>query len=270
MGKRAAAGRRKAAAVSALAATALMLPLWLAGCNDPSVPAPPPNSGIIDGGQQPAVTGTSEGPAPQADGPLAPETTAPATPSPPDTGGFAGSFPSSTPEDSTPPPDASRKPEVKDPDVPAGPSGNAGGQQEVTAYFVLIDDGGSNGVRFGCNDSLVGVRQANSGLQQEPLPAAINALLDGGGERDGTASPVTAYSALSGSDLKFLSGSFDGTTVTVYLAGTVRPGGACDIPRVEAQLTQTAVAAVGAIRAEIYINGRSLGEVLRPAGSGEN
>jgi hypothetical protein len=71
------------------------------------------------------------------------------------------------------------------------------------------------------------------------------------------------YSALSGSDLKFLSGSFDGTTVTVYLAGTLSMGGVCDLPRVEAQLTQTAVSAVGAIRAEIYVNGTSLAEALR-------
>jgi hypothetical protein len=37
----------------------------------------------------------------------------------------------------------------------------------------------------------------------------------------------------------------------------------CDFPRVEAQLTQTAVAAVGAIRAEIYVNGQPLKEALR-------
>lgn len=264
------AGSRRAGAVSALAATALMLPLWLAGCNDPSVPAPPPSSRLVDGGQQPAITSTPEGHAPQPDVPLAPETTAPATPGPSDPSGFADSMPSSTPDVSFPPlPDASGEPLVKDPAVPAGPSGVAGRKQEVAAYFVLIGDGGSNGVRFGCNDSLVGVRQPDSGLQ-EPLAAAVNAVLDGGGERSGTASPEATYSALSGSDLKFLSGSFDGTTVTVYLAGTVRVGGACDVPRVEAQLTQTAVAAVGAVRAEIYVNGRSLGEVLRPVESESN
>jgi hypothetical protein len=71
------------------------------------------------------------------------------------------------------------------------------------------------------------------------------------------------YNALANSRLKFLSGSFDGTTVTVYLAGTLRPGGACDLPRLEAQLTQTAVAAAGAIRAEIYVNGSRLSEALK-------
>jgi hypothetical protein len=144
--------------------------------------------------------------------------------------------------------------QVPDPDTPV--PGTAAGTQSVTAYYVLLDDGGGSGVRFGCNDSLVGVRRSNA-ESAEPLPAAIGALLDGSDPPIGD-----VYNSLSGSTLDFLSGSFDGTTVTVYLAGTVRPGGVCDIPRIEAQLTQTAVAAVGAIRAEIYVNGVGLTEAL--------
>ena len=133
-------------------------------------------------------------------------------------------------------------------------SGRSAGTGTVTAYYVLIDDGGAGGVRFGCNDSLAGIRRPVQG-PVEPLPAAMRALLDGT-TADGL------YNSLSASDLTFLSGSFDGTTVTVYLSGTIRLGGACDIPRVEAQLTQTAVASVGAIRAEVYINGAPLAEAL--------
>lgn len=126
----------------------------------------------------------------------------------------------------------------------------------VTAYYVLLDDGGSGGVRFGCNDSLVGTRHAIPGAA-EPLPTAMRALLDG------SAAPADGlYNSLSASTLEFLAGSFDGTTVTAYLAGTIRPGGTCDIPRIEAQLTQTAVSSVGAIRAEIYVNGVGLTEAL--------
>ena len=125
----------------------------------------------------------------------------------------------------------------------------------VTAYYVLLDDGGASGVRFGCNDSLAGIRRSVAG-SAEPLTAAMRALLDGSAV-DGL------YNALSASTLTFLSGSFDGTTVTVYLSGTIRPGGVCDIPRVEAQLTQTAVASVGAIRAEVYVNGTPLADALR-------
>lgn len=135
----------------------------------------------------------------------------------------------------------------------------------LTAYYVLLDDGGSSGVRFGCNDSLVGLARAAPGT--EPLlTAAMNALLQGAGDAGIPLDPIEVsdvYNALDGSDLTFLSGSFDGTTVTVYLAGTLSLGGACDVPRVEAQLTHTAVAAVGAIRADVYVNGQPLSEVLR-------
>jgi hypothetical protein len=141
-------------------------------------------------------------------------------------------------------------------------SGKAAELQTVTAYYVLVDDGGSNGVRFGCNDSLVGVAHSSS-AGEDTLAAAVRALLDPEAEAEQSQPSPEVYNALSGSDLKFLSGSFDGTTVTVYLAGQLSMGGVCDVPRVEAQLTHTAVTAVGAIRAEIYVNGLTLAEALR-------
>jgi hypothetical protein len=112
-------------------------------------------------------------------------------------------------------------------------------------------------VRFGCNDSLVAVHDADPSIR-EPLQAAMSQLLSG----RGTPPPSGLYNALASSTLQYVSGYFDGTTVVVNLTGSVRPGGVCDIPRVEAQLTHTAVTAVGAIRAEIYINGVSLAQVL--------
>lgn len=142
-----------------------------------------------------------------------------------------------------------------------GPTNTPAAPHTVTAYYVLLDDGGRNGVRFGCNDSLVGVSHETSAAG-EALPAAVGALIDPPGSAAVGGPEADLYNALASSRLKFLSGSFDGTTVTVYLAGTLRPGGACDLPRLEAQLTQTAVAAVGAIRAEIYVNGFTLAEVL--------
>jgi hypothetical protein len=62
--------------------------------------------------------------------------------------------------------------------------------------------------------------------------------------------------------LQYVSGYLDGATVVVNLTGTVQPGGTCDIPRIDAQLTHTAVTAVGAIRAEIYVDGVRLADVL--------
>ncbi|WP_223993104.1 GerMN domain-containing protein [Arthrobacter sp. NicSoilB11] len=141
--------------------------------------------------------------------------------------------------------------------APAGPRASAAATAPpVTAYFVMVDDGGRHGIRFGCNDSLVASAPL-AGAGDGRLKAAIAALLDGGQQADGL------YNALGGSRLKFLSGSFDGTTVTVYLAGALKPGGTCDLPRIDAQLTQTALEAVGAVRADIYINGKTLADSLK-------
>lgn len=274
------ASRRRATQRATAAALALVLPLWLGACSsgtdfpagtaasertaapdEPLAPVPqpqaaPPAGTLGNGG--PAVDPAPSGGAPagaSADGAGAQPGN---TPSAGSSGPAAGSGSAGQSQTTVPgtgpakgPPSSSQAPAPDDP-----PRGDTAGTQAVTSYYVLLDDGGSSGVRFGCNDSLVGVRRANA-TPADPLPAAIGALLDG------SEPPIAdVYNSLSGSTLDFLSGSFDGTTVTVYLAGTIRPGGVCDIPRIEAQLTQTAVSAVGAIRAEIYVNGVGLAEAL--------
>ena len=131
----------------------------------------------------------------------------------------------------------------------------------VIAYYVLPADGGSHGVRFGCNDSLVALPAAGP-ASGDALASSVAALLDSPQTPQAPGMP-RPYNALAGSRLTFLSGSFDGTTVTLYLAGSLRPDSPCDAPRIEAQLTQTAVAAVGAMRADIHVNGRSLADALK-------
>ncbi|MEV8084443.1 hypothetical protein [Pseudarthrobacter oxydans] len=267
------AGRRRAGLRTAAAAS-LALPLWLGACaaGAPLEPTPaPPAPLAISSSTQAAPPPVAPSPQPQdaartetaapparslnqasagfsagAAGPSAPapdvstpSTPAPGTEAPQDLGGAAVLR-------------ASGKP---------GPTGTPAAPHTVTAYYVLLDDGGRNGVRFGCNDSLVGVPHETS-VAGEALPAAVGALIHPPGSAAAGGPEADLYNALASSRLKFLSGSFDGTTVTVYLAGSLRPGGACDLPRLEAQLTQTAVAAVGAIRAEIYVNGLTLEEVL--------
>ena len=274
------ASRRSATQRAAAAALALVLPLWLGSCaagtdfpagtaasertaapDEPLTPVPqpqaaPPAGSLGSAGPtaSPAPSGGAPAGAPSDGAGTQPGNTPSAGSSGPAVGsGSAGQAQATVPGTGPAkgPPPSSQAPAPDDP-----PRGNAAGTQAVTAYYVLLDDGGSSGVRFGCNDSLVGVRRANA-ESASPLPAAIGALLDG------SAPPIAdVYNSLSGSALDFLSGSFDGTTVTVYLAGTIRPGGVCDIPRIEAQLTQTAVSAVGAIRAEIYVNGVGLAEAL--------
>ncbi len=124
-------------------------------------------------------------------------------------------------------------------------------------YYVAIDDGGARGVRFGCNDSLVPIRGV--AVPGDPLSVALGRLLEAGMPVD---SDAALYDALADSSLRYLSGYMSGATVVVNLSGSLRPGGVCDIPRIQAQLTQTIVSASGASRAEIYVNGRTLTEAL--------
>jgi len=232
------------------AAAAGCVALLLAGCSAAPLPGRVPITSAT------GETGTS------AAEPPAPASTANA-------GADAG-----TPSGRTLPGAENQQPAAASPDAGGGPdatvsssspepAGTAGttvpvGATTVTAYFVLLDDGGRHGVRFGCNDSLVGSPQG-SAAGDDPLKTAMNTLLRPG-QKAGN-----LYNALGTSRLRFLSGSFDGTTVTVYLAGTLNPGGACDLPRVEAQLTQTALGAAGGVRAAVYINGELLDDYLKQA-----
>ncbi|MEN8582517.1 GerMN domain-containing protein [Burkholderia sp. RS01] len=270
--------RRAAAAV-----LCLLFPLWLGSCAPLPVSAP---GGSADAAAPAAAPAPQPRPAPPVSPPE--EGAPPAAATGPAEGSGSGSAAASgqgagigpgaadVPAPASGPPATAAGPAIQDlpsagaPDAPAsaaapkatGPKNTAPGAGAVAAagtavYYVALDDGGTSGVRFGCNDSLVAVHDADPSIR-EPLHAAMSRLLSGPG-----APPATGlYNALSSSTLQYVSGYLDGTTVVVNLTGSVQPGGVCDIPRIEAQLTQTAVTAVGATRAEIYVNGVSLAEVL--------
>lgn len=283
------AGRRPKS-MTAIAAACLVLSLWLAGCT--SDPGTLPSAGDTS---SPPVVGPS-GPARDAavdeasDAPSATSTAsgsgtatrpdALATSSTPSSSSGAGSGSSSgsrsdsgsgsgddgtgvapTPGPSTavaPLPVATPSPS---PTAVAPVARAATVPQDLNlgpaVYYVAVDDGGARGVRFGCNDSLVPVRGALA--PGDPLTLALSRLLEAGMPMDTGAG---LYDSLANSSLHFVSGYISGATVVVNLSGTLRPGGVCDIPRIEAQLTHTVVSASGASRAEIYVNGKTLAEAL--------
>ena len=283
-------GRTRRAAAAVLC---LLFPLWLGSC----APLPAsPSGGSADAAAPAAASAPQPRPAPPVSPPE--EAAPPAAATGPAEGSGYGSAAASgqgpgigpgpavdVPAQASGPPATARPPAaagpaIQDlpsagaPDAPASaaapkatgprntaPGAGAGGEPGAAAgtavYYVALDDGGTSGVRFGCNDSLVAVHDADPSIR-EPLHAAMSRLLSGPG-----APPASGlYNALSSSTLQYVSGYLDGPTVVVNLTGSVQPGGVCDIPRIEAQLTQTAVTAVGATRAEIYVNGVRLAEVL--------
>ncbi|MFJ4169831.1 hypothetical protein ACIPY3_09990 [Paenarthrobacter sp. NPDC089714] len=285
---------------TAIAAACLMASCFVAGCT-PS-PEASPGGGVLSGTASPTAAGpypsglspsnpvASPTPSTFTDGSAvssAPGQSAPASaispsPSPASTASGPGTGTTSSAPTSPPTPDAAVGPSTAPASsapytsAPSAPSTSAPATSQGAAvpaaraaaaqppadlgpavYYVAINDGGSRGVRFGCNDSLVAVRGA--AVPGDPLTVALGRLLGAGMPLDNDAA---LYDSLAASSLQFVSGYVSGSTVVVNLTGSLRPGGVCDIPRIEAQLTHTVVSASGATRAEIYINGMTLDVAL--------
>lgn len=265
---------------AAAVAAAFMLPLWLGACSLPAAPSsegptvaaeglpdpqPLPAPFPLAPSAEPMLTATASVPAKKPGGNIAPQAGAHSDASAQgaatvDGGGSGKLLPGGTASGSAA---SGSSGESGDGNRTAPEATAAGGQAALSGglptgtpvYFVSLDDGGSTGVRFGCNDSLVPVFHSTAGTE-DPLRTALGILLGGGDPPDGL------YNSLDDSSLEYVSAYFDGTTVVVNLTGTIRPGGTCEFPRLEAQLTHTAVSAVGASRAEIYVDGRPLADIL--------
>lgn len=282
---------------TAIAAACLMFSTWVVGCTGAPEAAPPSSSGAVSAEPGPgAGPSRSQSPDTPVSNSISPtgsptaQSTPPASPPPTadpgKTGTAAPSTPGSSPGSGGAAPGSGDSGAGSVGSAPALPSQGAGSppnagtavepspgtsgspptsdtaraavvppQMELgpAVYYVAINDGGSRGVRFGCNDSLVPIRgPASSG---DPLTVALGRLLGAGLPVDNDAA---LYDSLAASSLHFVSGYVSGSTVVVNLGGSIRPGGVCDIPRIEAQLTHTVVAASGASRAEIYVNGMTL------------
>ncbi|MBT2587801.1 GerMN domain-containing protein [Arthrobacter sp. ISL-95] len=256
-----------------IAAACLLVGLLVAGCttapSGSADPAPLPTVSVTPRTPSPSTVPTAPTPAASEPAPSVPPPTSSGTPSvavpaAPPSPAAPTPAPSSTPSEApqtqpatvvepSPRPGTSAPEPTATPTVIPVDAGSFG----PAVYYVAIDDGGARGVRFGCNDSLVPVRGV--AVPGDPLSVALGRLLESGMPVD---SDAALYDALANSSLRYLSGYMSGATVVVNLSGSLRPGGVCDIPRIQAQLTQTIVQASGASRAEIYVNGRTLTEAL--------
>lgn len=128
----------------------------------------------------------------------------------------------------------------------------------LTLYFVAVDDNGQSGVGVGCGDSLISVL-TDSVTTTDKVKSAFDMLLQDKNQYYGQSG---LYNTLYKSNLAFVSSEIANNVVTVHLSGTVSLGGTCDNPRVKAQLESTAEAAAGVTESLIYINDKTLDEVL--------
>lgn len=128
----------------------------------------------------------------------------------------------------------------------------------VKVYLIALDDNGRRGTMIGCGDSVVAVSRVVSGATP-PLPAALRDLLSVGAEAYADAG---LRNALADQPLRVLAATVREGTAHVELTGELRLGGACDGPRVQAQLVETARQFPGVRRVVVRVGGVPLERLL--------
>lgn len=128
----------------------------------------------------------------------------------------------------------------------------------LTIYYIAVGDAGRSGVAAGCGDSAVAT-YTSPVRQTDPVGSAIQTLLANHHRYVGQSGLLNA---LYQSTLAYRGHRMSGPTVLLYLTGTFRIGGVCDIPRVKAQLEYTAMKAAHASRAVVYVGTQTIDQAL--------
>ena len=142
--------------------------------------------------------------------------------------------------------------------VPTEPSTSSRQQQTVLIFLIAVDDNGQSGKLIGCGDSAIPV-QVNIPPTQGVLRAALNALLSIKNQFYGESG---LYNALYQSSLQADNVTITNGEAVIHLTGTLMLGGECDTPRVEAQLTETALQFSTVTSVSVFINDVPLKEAL--------
>lgn len=131
-------------------------------------------------------------------------------------------------------------------------------KMEVKIFMVAVDDNGASGTKIGCGDSAVSViREVPQ--TQAVLKAAMKQLIS---VKDKYYGQSGLYNPLYQSDLSLESVAIDNGKATIKFTGTLTLSGTCEDPRIEAQFMQTALQFPTVSKAEIFINGRNLKDIL--------
>jgi hypothetical protein len=116
----------------------------------------------------------------------------------------------------------------------------------------------ANGKATGCGDAAVAV-DVKSTFDENPVADALQTLFAIKRKRYGKSG---LYNALYQSDLKVESVEINNKTANVKLGGALKLGGECDNPRVRSQLEKTILMASKADIATVWINNKTLEDVL--------
>ncbi|MBI5301917.1 MAG: GerMN domain-containing protein [Chloroflexi bacterium] len=141
---------------------------------------------------------------------------------------------------------------------PAPTTTLAAGTMRVKLFFVALEDNGKSGKKIGCDDSIIAVERAIPATTA-PLTAVLRELL---AVRDTKYGQSGLHNALAMSDLKIESVSVINERAEIRLSGSLKLGGVCDNPRVDAQIKETALQFATVKRVAVWINGKPLETLL--------
>ncbi len=133
----------------------------------------------------------------------------------------------------------------------------------VKIFLIAFEDNGRSGPLVGCGDSAIPVER-NIAPTAAPLTAALNELLS---LRDQFYGQSGLYNALHQSNLQVVKVTIENGVAIIHLTGNLQLGGECDDPRVEAQLTLTALQFSTVRAVQIFLDGVPLKDRLGGRGT---
>lgn len=133
--------------------------------------------------------------------------------------------------------------------------------RKARIFLISLEDKGAAGPEAGCGDSAVPV-EADLAAPMPALWGSLESLLAAGKRYESQG----LYNALANSPLRVEKIERSGATARIYLNGYLEIGGACDSPRVLSQLTETAIQFKDVDKAEVFLDGKPLAELLSGKG----
>jgi hypothetical protein len=131
--------------------------------------------------------------------------------------------------------------------------------QAIKVYLVAVGDDGSKGKKMGCGDSLVPVTRTIK-KTAAPLTAALRELLLTPQQSDETPKLENFW---KGRRLAVKAVSIRNNTATIQISGELFVAGVCDIPRIQAQIEETAKQFPNVKRVKVFLGKRPLAEAIR-------
>ncbi len=165
-------------------------------------------------------------------------------------------LPTNTPLPTLAPTPSVKATPTRAPIVPAG-------SMRVKIFMIALNDSGKLGKKIGCDDSAIAVERIIP-VTNAVLRASLNELLS---IREPEYGQSGLHNALASSTLKVDDVTIVAGRAMIYLSGNLVLGGACDNPRVDAQIKETALQFPTVRQVSVFVNKIALDQILSGKGN---